>query len=494
MAILQRHDYSWIAVEVVSRGSAWFASYTNNTSEAIRIHSVTCKCGTGNGHFQDQGSAYGTGQPIQVRIHAVNSSGSTINVYSDFSNVTAVCVPIDKGSSVGTDGKDVTWTFSPYFILPVNTTVIFYFDSPTPSSGATLCVSPSSLTEEQIIHTYIDLIYDANGGSNGPATQSCESGVTTTVSTTRPNRSINLTLNYNGGTAEDGSSTKTLSKVTPFKGWSDTKGNSPDTHINYNPGDKITIWLVNHTLYAVWDSVAIGTLPSDTASSYAGYKVSPRDHYTFSGWTYTKNGTDFVKSTDKIYSSTIIYASWSQIKQVTLTLDTNGGEWLTSESDTDPDSQGSSDSKLLTVETDTNVDISTYRCQSIRGAFLGWSTNATDTSAAYTTTYHITTTTTLYAVYNIPYHTVRFLTGYGNNDVIKTYQVRDEDSLSDAQVPKLGVDFKRYGAKSFHGWAGSWTNVTEDRDITAMWEWAPIWICVKRGEAKIWVPYLPDEK
>lgn len=122
-----------------------------------------------------------------------------------------------------------------------------------------------------------DIVYNTNGGSTAPATQTKNYGTALTLTSSVPTKSnttqsgYTVSFNSNGGSSVNSlTATNTLSYT--FKNWNT---NSAGTGTSYNKGASYTA-NTGATLYAQYDITTTGgaiTLPSCT-----------RDGYTFVGW------------------------------------------------------------------------------------------------------------------------------------------------------------------------------------------------------------------
>lgn len=157
------------------------------------------------------------------------------------------------------------------------------------------------------------ITYDANGGSNAPASQTKTPGTALTLSTATPSRSsvtagsVTITFNGSNGTVIGGS-TATSSRYTnyAFSKWN-TAANGSGT--NYNPGATYTTD-ANAILYAQWTS---STTAYDAITLPGGF----RQGYTLLGWSTTSGsstitsgmtvGASYTPTTNKT-----IYAVWKQ--------------------------------------------------------------------------------------------------------------------------------------------------------------------------------------
>lgn len=101
------------------------------------------------------------------------------------------------------------------------------------SSGASYTANAAATLYAQWTASSYTITYNANGGSNAPASQTKAHGATINISTTEPTRSGHI-----------------------FNGWSNSASSST---VLYRPGDSYTA-NANITLYAVWTKVAPPTI------------------------------------------------------------------------------------------------------------------------------------------------------------------------------------------------------------------------------------------
>lgn len=145
----------------------------------------------------------------------------------------------------------------------------------------------------------------------------------------------------------------------------------------------------------------------------------------------------------------------------------------------------------------TGYNVSNYRFERLGYHMLGWATSSTATTPDYPTNYTfiVNTDMVLYAVWQIQTHLVRFHDSYTpGNDVIAQETVTHGQNVPVASIPVPGQTysgrkFQQPGFYYFSGWAGSLTNITDDTDVFAMWDFSPIWV-MKNGN---WVKYDPTE-
>ena len=136
--------------------------------------------------------------------------------------------------------------------------------------------------------------YNANGGSNAPASQSKTHDVNLTLSSAKPTgKSFTVTYNANGGTVS--TSSKTVSQS--FTNWN-TVANGSGTV--YNAGATYSA-NANVTLYAQYANPSISSLPTPTRSGYA-----------FDGWYTAANGGTKITDSTKVTANTTVYAHWTK--------------------------------------------------------------------------------------------------------------------------------------------------------------------------------------
>ena len=247
----------------------------------------------------------------------------------------------------------------------------------------------SSITLYAIWVKTITLTYNANGGSEVPASQSkaiynSETSYTFTITSSIPKKEGYSFVGWGIGpseTATYGSGEQlTLSEdTTIFAIW--TQGDIVDekatlTYSNANGGDNIP----NSRTVDINTSVII----SD--------QIPVKDSYTFLGWSPNKNATGASIApgdTINISGDLTLYAIWQ--KDIMLTYDTNGGG-------TAPASQYKT---IYNTTTSCSMTISGIVPTKRGYKFLGWGLTSTDTSASYAPRDEIdlTSSLTLYAVW-----------------------------------------------------------------------------------------------
>ena len=383
----------------------------------------------------------------------------------------------------------------------------------------------SSLTGEGL-ETYT-ITYNANGGSGAPATQYKLEGQEFILSSTVPSKSVTLTYDANGGQFNpNNTSTYTKQIQVEFRGWATSSTGA----VKYHPGDTLPAsFNSNLTLYAVWGSGSIGTLP--TVGSADG-QIASRTGYRLDvdvPWTSTKNNrTTPVTSSYQISSATTIYALW----EYRIIRWANGGTFdLTSdevkfyrEQGIAIDAATSEQIPELTllhkyaspqspyVAAHPNIgwkkhgqNYAIYRAVHRAGRVnIGWHTSATATSPLYqnnaSTSYTGNIPITLYAIWKAQKLEVNFYLGFGDNPRLRSVEVDYGGSVPQASVPVPsqtiiydGHKFWRGGMYQFVGWSDTYTSVTHTKNLTALWEFVPVWYLVERSGVKSWIPYHPKE-
>lgn len=286
--------------------------------------------------------------------------------------------------------------------------------------------------------TTYTILYDANGGTGAPASQTKTHNVTLDLRTAIPKRS--------GYT---------------FLGWSTS---STATSATYSAGGSYTA-NASATLYAVWSYNTPAPTPVTTytvsynANGGSGAPVSQtktkdvaltlssatpyRSGYTFLGWSTSSTATSptyYAGGSYTANASATLYAVWSKnLSSYTVSYNANGGSGA-------PASQTKTEGVTLTLSSTTP-----YRSGY---TFLGWSTSS---SASYPTyyaggSYTANASATLYAVWeqNAPEtYTVRYNANGGSG--APSAQTKTEDvalTLSYVTPTRSGYDFLGWSTSS----------------------------------------------
>lgn len=255
-----------------------------------------------------------------------------------------------------------------------------------------------------------------------------------------------------------------------------------------------------------------GNAPAEQLSNVPGNQYKARGHsitlssqvptrtvsgvrYIFKGWSKTQSGSVAYQpggtfTEDNVNGSIKLYAIWEPAYLITLNLQ-GGYAWINNKWDsTSPIGDWVPGGSSYTPG---------YTLQRLGYTFGGWSTAAGGSAYPFPVQ-NVTGPMTFYAIWTKKTYTVTFRDGYTSTasnpdaDVLKRVTVSYGGSVSSTEVPVPGQTysgrvFKKPGMYSFEGWAGSWTNVTSDRDVIALWEFTPIWV-IRNGK---WVKYRPVE-
>lgn len=320
--------------------------------------------------------------------------------------------------------------------------------------------------------------FNANGGTGAPGSQSKLEGDVLTLTTAKPSKSYTVTFNPNGGSVSP--TTKTVS--CRFVRWN-TRADGTGT--SYASGSQYTADS-NVTLYAIWENVAIGTLPTPSRSSCQ-----------FHMWTTTLNGSNQVTSSYIVTQNITIYAKW----KYAVVFNANGGILTITNGTTvtqqTTDTLYKTHGVALTIPTNyvcyitdtstgsgTEDDPGGNYTPSTSTQFSGWGISSTTETVSYKpgSSYTTDSPVTLYAIYDINRYTVIFTDGYSGT-VLKQYN--DVPQGTGVTPPPDPV---REGF-TFSGWLGNYSCIMSDTTIEAFWGFTPIWIRQKG----VWVKYEPKE-
>ena len=168
----------------------------------------------------------------------------------------------------------------------------------TAASGGSAVTASTVVTSNMTVYAHwnvekkqFTVSYNANGGSDAPASQTKTEGTPLTLSGATPTKSCTVTFDYGTGTTE------TRNIPATFKGWN-TQANGSGTA--YAAGGSYSAD-ANVTLYAQWQYGTIGTLPTPSNTGY-----------TFTGWYTASTGGSAISSSTVVSTDMTIYAHWSQ--------------------------------------------------------------------------------------------------------------------------------------------------------------------------------------
>ena len=189
-------------------------------------------------------------------------------------------------------------------------TFVGWATSPSATSAIYACGADYSPDENVTLYAVwklkkYEITYNANGGTNAPATQIKEHGTDLILSTGVPQKSYTITFDPNGGTVDMANRQESCK----FLGWATS---SSATSAAYQPGDRFTI-NANTPLYAVWQNPTL-----------VQYSIPVRAGYVFDGWYTAANGGTQVTLSTVISSNMTVYAHWT-IAAYGVHYDANGG-------------------------------------------------------------------------------------------------------------------------------------------------------------------------
>lgn len=273
--------------------------------------------------------------------------------------------------------------------------------------------------------------YEANGGTNAPASQTKWYGATLTLTTSKPTKSGSTFLKWNT--------------------------NAKGTGINYSSGGSYTA-NENAVLYAIWSSNTYtitynanggsGAPASQTKTHGVNLTLRTgqptRTGYTFKGWALTNGGSVYYQpgGTCGKNQNLTLYAVW-EANTYTITYNANGGSGA-------PASQKKTYGKNLTL--------STAKPTRTNYTFLRWNTNASGTGTSYNSggTYSVNAAATLYAVWSSNYTKPRITNrkvyrsnSSGTADEEGTYARVEFSWACDYTVSSIKVEWKLVSAASY---------------------------------------------
>ena len=146
-----------------------------------------------------------------------------------------------------------------------------------------------NVTDNSVQYT---IIYNANGGTGTPSSQTKRENVSLTLSSVKPTKKYLIRYNANGGSVSP--SSKNVSCI--FKNWNTSKNGSGTS---YASGSSYTT-NADATLYAQWKNPTAGELATPTRSGF-----------TFVGWFTSATGGNEVKSSSTVNGDITLYAHWT---------------------------------------------------------------------------------------------------------------------------------------------------------------------------------------
>ena len=402
-------------------------------------------------YCSDCSSSYGTISYEDHTFSTFSSNGQTVSTCSQcgYTKTTAQTYTISYNANGGSNAP-ASQTKVHGVTLTLSSTIPYRFNYEfvgwSTSSSATVATytAGASYTDNASVTLYAvwrykpvtyTVSYNANGGSNTPASQTKVHGVTLTLSSTVPYRT-----NYE------------------FVGWS---ASSSATTATYTAGGSYT-GNVSVTLFAVWKYKPATYTVSYDANGGTGapgrqtktYGVTltlttilpTRRNYLFLGWSKDRNATSASYTAGGSYTDNAdvtLYAVWRYDPETyTIRYDANGGTGA-------PSSQTKTYGVPLTL--------SAVKPTRAGYEFLGWSTDLTTmlTNYAPGERYTDEASITLYAVWRyIPKtYTVSYDANGGGNTPTSQTKTEDVTLILTSTIPT------RYGY-TFRGWATTSTATT----------------------------------
>ena len=202
-----------------------------------------------------------------------------------------------------------TSTASVTLPTPTHSGYIFqgWATSSSASSGVTGSYTPSGNVTLYAVWKVLEqytINYNANGGSDAPASQTKTQGQTLTLSTTKPTHSgvsagsYTVTLDANGGSVSPTSLTAAITTSYTFKNWN-TAADGSGT--GYSSGGSFTKD-ANTTLYAQWNS--------STTTASVTLPTPEREGYVFMGWGTSSDATSGASGSYTPGGNVTLYAVW----------------------------------------------------------------------------------------------------------------------------------------------------------------------------------------
>lgn len=183
-------------------------------------------------------------------------------------------------------------------------------DNGSVTGGAMISRDSTFTSNNDFTLTYenakVQVIYNANGGTGAPATQTFNVGYTNALSggtTTKSSTSSTYTVTYNkvesGSTISKSSDTVNVTRNYTFSRWN-TKADGTGT--NYYPAQSFKAPTTDTTLYAIYNHSDTGsvTLPTGTLTQYV-----------LSGWSASQQDISYVANPYTPTSNVTLYAIWS---------------------------------------------------------------------------------------------------------------------------------------------------------------------------------------
>ena len=143
-----------------------------------------------------------------------------------------------------------------------------------------------------------DVLYNFNGGTNGPEAQIKYYNQDLKLSAQKPEKTCKITFDPTGGTVSQ--TNKTVNYT--FANWRNEDGTTYAPGATYSKNESAN-------LTAVWNNPTAGTLPTPSRSGYV-----------FDGWYTAANGGYWVTASSELSGDATLYAHWNEIAVSSLTI------------------------------------------------------------------------------------------------------------------------------------------------------------------------------
>ena len=358
------HDTNLTLTATKPTGKSFTVTYNANGGTVSTSSKTVAQTFTNwNTAANGSGTAYNAG--------ATYSANASVTLYAQYANPSIGSLPTPTRSGYAFDG----WY--------------------TAANGGTKIIDSTKVTANTTVYAHwkanaYTVFYNANGGSNVPASQSKTHDVNLTLSSAKPTgKSFTVSYNANGGNVS--SSSKTVAQT--FTNWN-TAANGNGT--TYNAGATYSA-NANVTLYAQYANPSIGSLPTPTRSGY-----------NFDGWYTSANGGTKITDSTKVTANTTVYAHW-KANAYTVSYNVNGGtSSIASQTKTHNTNltltTAKPTGKSFTVTYNANGGTVSTSSKTVAQTFTNWNTAANGNGTTYNAgaTYSANANVTLYAQYANP--------------------------------------------------------------------------------------------
>jgi len=282
-------------------------------------------------------------------------------------------------------------------------------------------------------------------------------------------RLVDRTVTFNLGGGNIGGNTANVTVTVPHGADATPPTPQRDGHTFTGWDGAYTNVTSNRTLTAQWEAAihtitmrhndntgesTTGTAPHSTSFSIPNISLT-RENFNFIGWNTDPNGLgtafEIAGTIPAVTGPMYIYAQWTQVGRM-ISFAANGG-------------QGTMQPRQVPHGSNFAIPANTFTRDN--HVFTGWNTAADGTGTAFEasgTVPNVTTPVTLFAQWALVSRTVTFNLGGGNIGGNANAITVTLPHGADATPPVPQRD-----GFAFAGWDGEYTNVTEDRILTAQW-------------------------